>query len=114
MWSEDGIILSIYKPFLKITLDVACQLVESRLKLNKGIAMPLFIDVRKVSYADDKARKYLASEEGSKLISAGAMLVDGPISQFLANVFLKVYHPVAPLKIFTDQKKAIEWLQKYK
>lgn len=74
MWEENGIIWSVYKPHLKITLDVAKKIVADRHLVSNGITRPIIVDIRNLTYADDTARKYLAGEEASRHISAGALI----------------------------------------
>lgn len=114
LWEEDGIINITYKPSLKVTLEVAKKIVEDRHILSNGISKPLIVDIRNLLYADDAARKYLASGDAVKYIIAGALIADNPIPILLANLFMLVNAPPVPTKAFRDRKKAVQWLQKYR
>lgn len=113
-WIEEGILNAVYKPNLVLTESIAKKLVEDRLKISKGITMPIFVDLREIISADTKARKYMAGEEAVRFISAGAFQVNGLISKLAGNIFIAVDKPLVPTKLFTDRDKAIGWLEKFK
>jgi hypothetical protein len=62
---------------------------------------------------DKKARDFLASKEGTKGIKAAAMMLDSAFSSFLGNFYLSVNKPPMPVRIFTNTKAALNWLQKF-
>jgi hypothetical protein len=114
MWIEDGIGYQIYKPNVEITLDIAKQMVAKRIETFRGVARPVYVDVRNLVKIDSASRKYFASKEAGQLILAGAIHLDNPINRVLGNVFLLIDEPVTPAKLFTDKDKALEWLQQFK
>jgi hypothetical protein len=114
MWIEDGIGFQVYKPELKITLDVAKKMVEKRVEAFKGVARPVCVDIRNLLTIDNPSRKYFASKEAGQLILAGAIYLNSPITKWVGNVFMLVDKPVTPARLFTDENKAIEWLRKFK
>jgi len=114
MWIEDGIGFQIYKADAIITLDVAKRMVATRIASFKGIARPVYVDVRNLVSIDSASRKYFASREAGELILAGAIHLDNPINQFFGNIFLLVDTPITPAKLFTNKDKALRWLQQFK
>ncbi len=114
IWLDDGIIYNVYKPNLEIDFEVARLLVRDRLKVSEGKSRPLFIDISNLISVDLRARKYLSSEEGSRLVTAGAFYTTTPLSKFVGKLFIDVNQPAAPVQIFSNKSKAIEWLQQYK
>lgn len=56
-------------------------------------------------------RDYLASEEIVPICKASALLVGSGISKMVGNLFLTFSRPLFPTKIFTNEAKALEWLQ---
>ena len=114
MWVRDGIGFQVYKPELKITLDIAKKMVEKRIESFNGVAMPVYVDIRNLSTIDSPSRKYFASKEAGHLIRAGAIYLNSPIAKWVGNVFMLVDKPITPARLFTDENKAIEWLQQFK
>lgn len=62
----------------------------------------------------DDARKYLATEEGSKHSLASAFVIHSLSQRILVNFLIKVQGRPAPTRFFTDMETAIEWLKKMK
>jgi len=114
-WFDNGILFACYRPNIVIDINVAKQIVAERLNFSNGKDWPLLADIRQLLHVDFVARKYLAgSVDATKNISAGAILGDSLISRFAGNIFLKIDKPKIPSKFFTDEKKAISWLEKFK
>jgi hypothetical protein len=58
------------------------------------------------------ARAFAASEEKLTLRRiAKAFVVDNLAHKLVGNFYINFNKPVTPTKLFTDKKKAIEWLQ---
>jgi hypothetical protein len=102
-----------YKKGIKITLDIARQVVEARLKLTLDKNFPVLIYNQGVISMDKPARDFLASPEGTRGVKAAAMMLDSAFSSFLGNFYLSVNKPPMPVRIFTNTKAALSWLQKY-
>ena len=114
-WIEDGIIYNRYKPDLKkLTLDVAERIVQDRLTVSNGVTMPVFIDLTNAISMDKVARKYLATGDAMRYLSASALLVRNEITKLGGNIYVRIGKPSIPTKLFTDQEKAIHWLQQFK
>lgn len=113
---RDGILVINYKPGLEITLDIAKDIVNDRMKLTEGKSYPGFLDGRGLKSLDKEAREYFSSEEGRKGVSAAALLVGSVYTAFLGNFFLTVTvgKVKIPTKIFTKEDKALQWLQQFK
>lgn len=112
-WIEDGIAYFTYTTE-EITLRVAEQVVESRLKLFNGLTYPVVTDGRSVKSIDADAMKYLASSVSTQLVSAGALLVNNQFQKVAGNLFLLINKPAVPAKLFTSEAEALQWLQQFK
>ena len=110
---DDGILKIKFKK-KKFDLDTAIATVKTRLAASKGISYPVLIDATEVQSITKEARDYFATDEGVSLITASALVLNSVVGKFLGNFFLQINKPKAPLKIFTDEKEAEKWLQKYR
>ena len=72
--------------------------------------LPALMDIRQLRGLSDTACEYYLGEESKKIISKAALLVDSPSSSYIAKIFEK--KSKLPIKIFTNQDEAIEWLLK--
>lgn len=114
VWLENGIIHFVYKPNVIVTLEVAKQMVEEREKVSNMIRRPILLDVRNLASVELKARKYLATERATHLLSAGAVFLDNPLTRWAGNIFLKIDSPPIPTKLFTNKAAALQWLEQFK
>jgi hypothetical protein len=115
LWIENGIIHGIYRPTLKvITLDIAKQMVTTRLKLSNGLTRPIFVDICNVVSIDKASRICLAEGDAMKCLSATAILVKNQITKLAASIYIRIDKPAIPTKFFTDKRAALLWLEQYK
>ena len=110
---KDGIITGWYKPGQKITVAVARQVVEIRYEYFEKKSYPVLIFDSGVKSMDKEARDFFASKEGNLGITAGAVVVKSSFTMMMVNFLFQVSRPVIPCKIFTDENKAREWLNKF-
>lgn len=116
-WKEgdDDILLFKYSPRLEMTIDVAKEIVRSRLEYCHGESMYVLIDATNIKSATKEARDYMNSTEGGlKGVLGGAFLSNNVVATLVINLFLKVSHPPIPAKFFTNKKEALAWLRKIK
>ena len=114
IWYENGIIYEIFKKNAVLNLTLAKLVVQKRLKVSNKMLAPMFIDLRQVFSTDTSARKYMATREAVEYVTAGAFLIDNEIMRLAGNIFIKIDKPLVPVKLFTDEGKALHWLQVYK
>lgn len=110
---KDKILVVTYKSGLHITREIAQKIVTDRLSFTEGKELAAMIISHGVISMDKPAREYLASEEGTKGLTATAIIVDSSFSRSLGNFFLIVNKTKMPVKIFSNIPMAIKWLQKY-
>lgn len=110
---KDNILVGTYKKDLHIDLDIAKQIVCTRLSFTGGNKMPSLILSEGVVSIDKPAREYLASDEGVQGLTASAIIVNSPYSSFLGNFFRSVTKTNIPVKQFSAISRAEKWLQKF-
>jgi len=112
---EDGVVLGIFLDGASIDFNVAKDCIRIRLLLQDKKIMPLLLDIRNLKELSKPARDLLASSEGLKAISAGALLTDKSFFlHTLGSIFFRLSKPKIPHKMFHDRKQAIAWLKKFK
>jgi hypothetical protein len=113
---KDGILFVTYKKGAYITLEIAKEVIAERIKFMQNVSMPSLGRDEGMKGMDKAARDYLSSDEGIKLLNASALLVNSVFNRFLANFFIKVnfISLKIPVKVFTSETEAIEWLQTYR
>jgi hypothetical protein len=112
-WFEDEIL---YSKYLSATIGNK-EIIESVIKLRMEISnhqnQYWCYDIRKLKSMNIESRNY-AEKHGQDLLSACAVLVNSPVTQFIFNVFLRLKSPVIPFKSFIKEEDAIAWLKKLK
>ena len=112
---EDDIVFFKYAPKLEMTIEVAREIVNSRLNYTGGRFVYTLIDFTNVKSVTKEARDYMNSAEGGlKGILGGAFLSNNVVATLFVNLYLKVSHPAIPAKFFTNRDEAIRWLKKIK
>jgi hypothetical protein len=61
----------------------------------------------------DKATRKFAAEQLPNVYSAMAMVSKPGLSKFIMNILFSIKPPAIPMKSFTDDKKAKEWLAQF-
>jgi hypothetical protein len=112
LWFQDGILRGRYAEDLDVSLDIAKELVESRITYSEGKTCPLLIDMKGIKSATPEAREYLATI-GATHVKAGALIVGSKMNMALGNIFLMIDKPLVPTRLFTDEERAIGWLRQY-
>ncbi len=112
---DDNIIFFKYAPALDMDIEVARDMVASRLEYTKGESVYALIDVTNLKSTTKEARDYMNSTEGGlRGIKAGAFLSNNVVPTLLINMYLKVSNPPVPAKFFTSEEQALKWLMKIK
>jgi hypothetical protein len=114
IWLSNGIVFMEYKPRLVMNVEIAKQMVVDRLKVSNGISRPIFLDGRNFVSMDRATMKYYKTKEVVQCVTAAAFLTGNALTSLAGNIFLTLEKPLVPTKLFSDEKKALEWLEKYK
>ena len=109
----DGIIYITYKKGVTINLSVAKEIVKTRIEFTSNLVFPMLLFDEGVKSIDKEARDFFSSKEGIAKLSACAMVLKSVYSTFLGNFLIKITNPPIPVKIFTEEKKAKEWIAQY-
>ena len=113
LFIRDGIAFCVYKPNAVVMLKIAEEIVQKRLEMTNNKIFPLFADLRQLKYYTKEARAYMG-KEGSQLASGGVLVINSTIHRIIGNYFIKFDRPQIPVRLFTDEQKALEWLQQFK
>ena len=111
---QDDLLIGTYKKGLKISLEMAKEIVKTRLEFADHKPVVALVVNQGVLSMDKKARDYLSSDEGVRGLIAGAIVVDTPFGSFLGNFYLAVTDPKMPTRIFSKKEAALKWLQQFR
>jgi hypothetical protein len=71
--------------------------------------VPLLVDMREMSKLERGAREHYKADKGG--VCAMALLVGSPLTRMLANFFMSTDPDGTPVRMFTDEAAALEWLR---
>ena len=115
IWLNDLDIVCVkVKEGKNITLKDAKAEIQTGLKLMEGSKFLLLVDGTGTKSMDKAARDFFSkSEEVNKNVIAAAIMANSIISSVIANFFIGLNETTIPVKLFTDEQKAIEWLKTF-
>jgi hypothetical protein len=110
-WFDEGILVSLSK-----SPQRTVELIKSNVKLVKEITnnkpVPLLIYLSNSPVPDKETRKY-STDQLPVIYSAMAMVSKPGLSKFIMNILFALKKPPIPIRSFTDDKEAKEWLRSY-
>ena len=110
-WFDEGILVSLSKSPQRTVENI-----KSNVKLVKEITnnkpVPLLIYLSNSPVPDKETRKY-STEQLPVIYTAMAMVSKPGLAKFIMNILFALKKPPIPIKSFTDDKKAKEWLRSY-
>ena len=113
--SKDGILVQENLFNTMETLETAKENVEMLWKVAGHKKRPVLVDPTEVLYVEDEARNYYAfSDKSEQYFTAVAILTKTTTAKIIGNFMISVNKPKAfPVKLFSSEKDAIEWLKNY-
>jgi hypothetical protein len=110
-WINDGILVALSKSIRRTV-----PLIRENATLVKAITgnkkMPLLIYLSN-SPVPDKATRRLSTEMLPEIYSAMAMVSEPGLSFFIMKILFALKPPPIPMKSFTNDKDAKEWLKQF-
>lgn len=110
-WFEDGILVSLSKSILRTVENIRGN-VELVKKITGDKRVPLLIYLKNSPMPDKETRQY-STEKLPEIYSAMAMVSKPGLAQFIMKLLFALKPPPIPMKNFTNDKDAKEWLKQY-
>ena len=113
IWLDDEGILRIETKtgISKQTLSDAMENMDALEKLRQGKKSPVFVDIRNALSTDAEGRRYYSESELAGNFSAGAFIIESPLSRVIGSLYLGVSKPPFPVMLFNSPEKALAWLR---
>jgi hypothetical protein len=110
-WFDDGILVSLSKSPKRTVANITGNVaLVKQLTNNKKI--PLLIYLKNSPVPDAETRKF-AAEQLPKIYTAMAMVSKPGLAAFIMSLLFKLKPSPIPMKNFTDDNAAKEWLRQY-
>lgn len=110
-WFDSGILISLSKS-PKRTVELIADNVALVKQITNDTPVPLLIYLAD-SPIPDKATRKFSTEQLPMIYKAMAMVSKPGLSQFIMKILFSLKPPPIPMKSFTDDKQAKEWLKQF-
>ncbi|QNF34595.1 STAS/SEC14 domain-containing protein [Adhaeribacter swui] len=110
-WFDDGILVSLSKSPRRTVANITGNVALVK-QITNNTRMPLLIYLSNSPVPDKETRKF-STEQLPTIYSAMAMVSKPGLSRFIMNILFALKPPPIPMKSFTDDKAAKEWLQQF-
>ena len=80
--------------------------------LGGGDPVRLLFDLSRFTEVSSEARKLAASKAHARTISAVAFIAKTAVGRVIGNFWLGLNRPPYPVRLFTDEEPALDWLAK--
>jgi len=110
-WMEDGILISLSKSPKRTVANIKENiLLVNRITNNQKV--PLLIYLSNSPIPDKETREFSA-QQLPNIYSAMAMVSKPGLAKLIMNLLFKFKTPPIPMKNFTDDKDAKDWLKQF-
>ena len=110
-WFEDGILVSLSKS-VKRTVENISSNVALVKKITNNKKVPLLIYLQNSPIPDKETRRF-STEQLPNIYLAMAMISPKGLATLIMNILFKFKPAPIPIKSFTDEQAAKEWLKQF-
>src|SRR4029078_8060487 len=111
-WFDDnGILVSLSKSILRTVENISSNVVLVR-SITDNNPVPLLIYLANSPIPDKQSRRF-STEQLPVIYSAMAMVCKPGLSKFIMNIVFGLKPPPIPMKSFTNDRAATEWLKQF-
>jgi hypothetical protein len=110
-WFEDDILISLPKS-LRRTIEKVANNTALVQQATEGRKIPVLVYLKPYPIPDRATRKF-AAEQIPNLYTAMAMVSKPGLANYVMNIMFAFSPPPVPMKHFTDDWAAKEWLRQY-
>lgn len=110
-WFEDGILVSLSKSPKRTVENLSANVALVK-RISNNRPVPLLIHLANSPVPDKDARRF-STEQLPLIYSAMAMVSKPGLASFIMNLLFAMKKPPIPMKNFTDDKEAKEWLKQF-
>lgn len=109
---DNRIFLICVNEFARITMEVTKAGTEFILKNGDGGNYYNIFQFKSFSETDPEVREWASGHNSNRISRMDALVISNLSQKILTDFYLKVSRPVLPTKVFTDLRKALEWIKR--
>ena len=112
---ENEIVRVTIKQKVRQSLEDAKANIQSCKTVAGFLRRPIMLDIRKAEPLEPATRHYYRGRHLAESFSALALLVEqSPLGMMMGNVYLQVAKLGIPVRLFSDERKAVTWLKRFR
>jgi hypothetical protein len=110
-WFEDAILVSLSKSPKRTVANITANVaLVKRITNNKKVPLLIYLSPSPVP---DKETRRFSTEQLPNVYTAMAMVSKPGLANLIMRILFKLKPPPIPMKNFTDDKEARDWLKEY-
>jgi hypothetical protein len=106
---ENGIVEIVVAEKAEVTLERAQAMFAAVQELCHA-PRPVLVDIRAARGTGITSMRYAVGPEVAAMTRKLALLIGSPVSRMIGSVFLGMWRPPYPTRLFTDEEAAVTWL----
>ena len=110
---DDGILRIKILPGAKMTIDTLKEYLETSSKLLNGKKALVLVDGSADYEITEEAKAYGSSKEVTDTRIAIAYVTKSISNKLMFNLYLSVYKPAVPTKMFSSENSGLKWLKTF-
>jgi hypothetical protein len=110
-WFDDGILISLSKSPRRTVENISANVALVK-QITQNKPVPLLIYLSNSPVPDKETRKF-STEQLPIIYKAMAMVSKPGLAKFIMNILFKFKTPPIPMKSFSNDKEAKEWLKQF-
>ena len=111
-WMDEGILVSLSKPPQRTVQNITGNVALVK-RITNNQPVPLLIYLSNSPVPDKETRKF-STTQLPLIYKAMAMVSKPGLARFIMNILFQLKPPPIPMKSFTNDREAKEWLQQYR
>jgi hypothetical protein len=111
-WFDDGILVSLSKSPRRTVANISANVALVK-QITNNKRVPLLIYLSNSPVPDKETRKF-STTQLPVIYSAMAMVSKPGLAQFIMRILFQLKPPPIPMKSFSNDLEAKEWLKKYR
>ena len=74
---------------------------------------PILVNLKEIKSISKEARDHFSMQNRTPGITAIGLLIKSPASRIIGNFFLGLNKSTVPVRLFTNEEKAVLWLKQF-
>ena len=111
--SDTEICYTVVKSNAVVDIKDAIENSAAVAKLSEDKIYPMLVNLKEIKSISKEARDHFSMQNRTPGVKAIGLLIKSPASTIIGNFFLGLNRSIVPVKLFTSEEKAVEWLNQF-